>query len=190
VGELCRYLLAQPPSPKDTEHSLRIIYGVGLRPQIWNEFVQRFKIPRVAECYGSTEGNVGFLNIDGKPGAIGFTSVFVEYIKQQYLIKVDMQSNEPIRDKNGFCVLCKTNEPGELIGKITTSKFNSFDGYLQKDATKKKHLPDAFSKGDLYFRTGDILMKDEEGYVFFVDRTGDTFRWYSLEVIFRQNTRS
>ncbi|OWA52520.1 Long-chain fatty acid transport protein 4 [Hypsibius exemplaris] len=178
VGELCRYLLAQPPKPNDTQHTLRVCYGVGLRPQIWTEFVKRFAIPRIAECYGSTEGNVGFLNIDGRPGAIGFTSRSLEFFKQQFLIRVDMESNEAIRDGNGRCIVCKANEPGELIGKISTgSKFSSFDGYLQKEATTKKQLRDVFQQGDLYFRTGDILMKDEEGYIFFVDRTGDTFRW-------------
>lgn len=54
---MCRYILAVPPQPSDTEHSVRLIYGNGLRPQNWNEFVSRFKIKRVAEFYGATEGN-------------------------------------------------------------------------------------------------------------------------------------
>ena len=33
-----------------------------------------------------------------------------------------------------------------------------------------------FEKGDMYFRSGDILVKDEFGYLYFKDRTGDTFR--------------
>ncbi|GAV09592.1 hypothetical protein RvY_19098 [Ramazzottius varieornatus] len=177
VGELCRYLLAQPPSPMDKGHSLRLIYGVGLRPQIWTEFVERFGIRMVAECYGSTEGNVGMVNFDGKPGAIGFSSKWVEYVKQQYVIRVDRETNEPIRNDRGLCILCKANEPGELIGRISNNKFSQFDGYLQKDATQKKKLQNVFEIGDVFFRTGDILVKDEEDYVFFVDRTGDTFRW-------------
>ena len=32
-------------------------------------------------------------------------------------------------------------------------------------------------KGDKYFRTGDLARYTPEGYVYFVDRVGDTFRW-------------
>ena len=159
MGELCRYLLAQPPSPVDKSHSLRLIYGVGLRPQIWTEFVERFNIKTVVECYGSTEGNVGMVNFDGKPGAIGFSSKWVEYIKQQYLIKVDRETNEPIRNDRGLCIICKANEAGELIGRISSNKFSQFDGYLQKEATEKKKLENVFEIGDLFFRSSDILMK-------------------------------
>lgn len=34
-----------------------------------------------------------------------------------------------------------------------------------------------FVKGDSVFRSGDILVQDKEGYYYFQDRTGDTFRW-------------
>lgn len=57
IGEMCRYVLAVPPKDTDKQHKLRMIYGNGLRPQIWKEFVDRFKIPKVAEFYGATEGN-------------------------------------------------------------------------------------------------------------------------------------
>jgi len=42
---------------------------------------------------------------------------------------------------------------------------------------KKKIIADAFKKGDKYFRTGDLLKKDAQGYWYFIDRIGDTFRW-------------
>lgn len=57
IGEMCRYILATPSSSADANHCLRIIFGNGLRPQIWPQFIQRFKIPQVAEFYGATEGN-------------------------------------------------------------------------------------------------------------------------------------
>ena len=38
-------------------------------------------------------------------------------------------------------------------------------------------MTDVFRKGDRYFLSGDVLRKDEEGYLYFCDRTGDTFRW-------------
>lgn len=54
---MCRYILAVPPKDTDTDHNLRMIFGNGLRPQIWTEFIERFKIARVGEFYGATEGN-------------------------------------------------------------------------------------------------------------------------------------
>lgn len=59
---MCRYLLATPKKSTDTQHKLRIIYGNGLRPQIWKEFITRFKIPSVGEFYGATEGNANIGN--------------------------------------------------------------------------------------------------------------------------------
>lgn len=54
---MCRYILAIPQKKEDTEHNVKIIFGNGLRPQIWEEFVKRFNIGKVLEFYGATEGN-------------------------------------------------------------------------------------------------------------------------------------
>ena len=48
---------------------------------------------------------------------------------------------------------------------------------MNRKETSKKIGHDIFKKGDLYFLTGDLLIKDEYGYVYFHDRIGDTFRW-------------
>lgn len=50
-------------------------------------------------------------------------------------------------------------------------------GYVDKKASDKKIVRDVFRKGDSAFLSGDILSADECGNLFFVDRTGDTFRW-------------
>jgi fatty-acyl-CoA synthase len=94
------------------------------------------------------------------------------------IVKFDVDTELPIRDKNGFCIECAPNEPGELIGKIVAGDpTREFAGYTDPSATKKKILNDVFVKGDSWFRTGDLLRWDEEGFIFFVDRIGDTFRW-------------
>ncbi|UCD57856.1 MAG: AMP-binding protein, partial [Candidatus Hydrogenedentota bacterium] len=63
IGELCRYLMNQPPKPDDRENPLRTIIGNGLRPDIWKEFKKRFGISRVYEIYGAAESNIFFINI-------------------------------------------------------------------------------------------------------------------------------
>lgn len=57
IGEICRYLLAQPVKPNDTKHKIRVMFGNGLRPQIWSDFKERFRISLIGEFYGATEGN-------------------------------------------------------------------------------------------------------------------------------------
>ena len=52
-----------------------------------------------------------------------------------------------------------------------------FEGYTKAAETEKKILRDVFKKGDVWFRTGDLMRRDEHGYFYFVDRIGDTFRW-------------
>ena len=63
------------------------------------------------------------------------------------------------------------------MGPITGEPRQRFDGYNDEQQSKKKLLRDVFAKGDLWFRTGDLMKMDEDGYVYFVDRVGDTFRW-------------
>ena len=57
IGETCRYLLAAPSRPEERAHKIRLMYGNGLRRQIWEEFVKRFQIRQISEFYGATEGN-------------------------------------------------------------------------------------------------------------------------------------
>jgi fatty-acyl-CoA synthase len=58
IGELCRYLANQPEVPEEKTHRLRLAFGNGLRPDVWEKLIGRFGVPRVLEFYGSTEGNV------------------------------------------------------------------------------------------------------------------------------------
>jgi fatty-acyl-CoA synthase len=83
----------------------------------------------------------------------------------------------PIRGADGFCIECAPGEPGEAIGEIKSEPGRSFEGYTQRSDTQKKILTDVFAKGDRWFRTGDLMRRDELGYFYFVDRIGDTFRW-------------
>ncbi len=178
IGELCRYLLNTPEHPHEREHNLRVAIGNGLRPEIWPRFQTRFRIPHIMEFYGATEGNVGMINYDGHVGAIGRVPWYARSIQQIRLIRYDLDQGVPLRGANGFCSETADGEVGEAVGKINPNDPRSrFDGYTKKEDTEKKILRDAFAKGDAWFRTGDLMRRDRHGYFYFVDRTGDTFRW-------------
>ncbi|XP_047544879.1 long-chain fatty acid transport protein 4-like isoform X1 [Vanessa atalanta] len=178
IGEMCRYVLATPPSPADKQHNVRVIYGNGLRPQIWTEFVTRFNIKYVTEFYGATEGNANIANTDGTPGAIGFVSRIFPKVYPIAIIKVDQETGEPIRDASGLCQFAQADEPGVFVGKISPNNpTREYLGYVDKAASDKKVVRDVFTHGDAAFISGDILVADELGYLYFRDRTGDTFRW-------------
>ncbi len=178
IGEFCRYLLNVPEHERDGEHRLKFCVGNGLRPDIWEEFRDRFQIPKIIEFYGATEGNVALLNLEGKVGSIG--KMPSKLLFDARLVRYDVASDEYERDADGHCIECKPGEIGELIGAMPTKKGDSkgrFEGYTNSDATEKKVLRNAFRDGDAWFRTGDLLKHDDKGYFYFVDRIGDTFRW-------------
>lgn len=178
IGELCRYLLNQPPHPKERAHTIRTGFGNGLRPEIWQQFLNRFGIPDLVEFYGSTEGNVGFVNFDGKVGAVGRIPKFLQKkFAHVAFVKFDIETEEPVRDANGYCIQADIDEVGEVLGKVGTETRTRFEGYNDPEATKKKLLRNVFEPDDLWFRTGDLMRKDAEGYIYFIDRIGDTFRW-------------
>lgn len=178
IGEICRYLLAQPVKPEDTMHNIKLMSGNGLRSQIWTEFTERFNVKHIAELYGATESNSNILNIFSKVGAVGFTSRIAPWAYPVSIIKIDKETGMPLRDERGLCIRCKPGEPGELVGKVVMNDpSHHFDGYADPKATEKKIIRDCFRKGDAAFLSGDILVMDEDGYFYFVDRTGDTFRW-------------
>eukprot|EP00004_Rigifila_ramosa_P013979 TRINITY_DN313_c0_g1_i1.p1 TRINITY_DN313_c0_g1~~TRINITY_DN313_c0_g1_i1.p1 ORF type:complete len:647 (+),score=170.85 TRINITY_DN313_c0_g1_i1:78-2018(+) len=178
IGELCRYLLAQPPTPGDSKHNVKKAVGNGLRPDIWATFQQRFNIATVCEFYGSTEGNAALFNPGLKQGAVGMMPRLLQAILPMWIVKFDVANEVPIRGADGFCIRCGPGEVGELLGKIDMNDpLTRFDGYIGQSNTEKKILRDVFVKGDMYFRTGDLLRFDAEGFYYFVDRIGDTFRW-------------
>lgn len=169
IGELCRYLLNQPPSPKDRQHLIRVVVGNGLRPEIWQEFKQRFGIERIAEFYGASECNLGFVNSFNLDGTAGFCPLPFS------IVAYDPETELPLRGSDGFMKKVHTGEVGLLITQITER--TPFDGYTDPAATEKKLFRDVFEKGDCYFNSGDLVRDQGFRHIQFVDRLGDTFRW-------------
>lgn len=169
IGEICGYLLNQPPKQTDRAHKVRVIVGNGLRPAIWDEFTQRFGIPRVCEFYAASEGNTAFVNVFNVSKSTGICPspvAFVEY---------DADSGEPARGADGRLRKVKRGEPGLMLSKI--SALQPFDGYTDPSASEKKLVRNAFKEGDVWFNTGDLMRSQGLGHAAFADRLGDTFRW-------------
>lgn len=175
IGELCRYLLAQPVKPDDGDNPLQKMTGNGLRPDIWMEFKERFAVPEIYEFYGASEGNATFMNFFNRDKTIGAAIV------PPAIVEYDVATDEIVRDADGHCKKVTPGQPGLLLGPITKS--TEFVGYTDREATEKKILRDVFKPGDAYFNTGDLIKMVDAGFALgmkhyqFVDRVGDTFRW-------------
>ena len=178
IGELCRYLLHAEPTTFETEHRVRVCCGNGLRADVWAAFQQRFHIPRILEFYAATESNVSMFNVEGKPGAIGRIPPFLAHRDPMALVRWDPEREAPVRDADGRCIRCTTDEVGEALGKVDEAQAGRrFEGYTSTDASELKILRGVFEPGDAWFRTGDLMRRDADEYYYFVDRIGDTFRW-------------
>ena len=169
VGELCRYLLNQPESPWDRQHRVRMITGNGLRPELWKAFKTRFNIAEVREFYGSSEGNVACYNLFNQDCTMGMV------LGSYAIVKIDTETEEPVKNADGFLVKCAPGEAGLLLGRIT--KVTPFDGYTDPAKNASKIFRDVFRRGDAWFNTGDLVKDQGLRHLQFVDRLGDTFRW-------------
>lgn len=169
IGELCRYLLNQPPSVHDRNHEVRIIVGKGLRPEIWEEFQQRFGIERISEFYGASEGNLAFVNGFGLSKTAGYCPMSFS------IVEFDTKQEQPRRMADGYMRKVAKGGAGLLITEVN-EKY-PFDGYTDQKATESKLLRDVFIKGDCWFNTGDLVRDQGYRHIQFVDRVGDTFRW-------------
>ncbi|BFZ01882.1 hypothetical protein BsWGS_04921 [Bradybaena similaris] len=182
IGELFRYLISQAPNKLDAVHKVRVAFGNGLRRDIWLEVVQRFKIPLIAEFFGSTEGVTMTLNLANRPGAIGRMSPLMSRLEAdlKVLVKFDYATAQPVRDMNGRCIKVALGEPGLFLVKVPDYMISNgtFTMYRSSsEAIEQKLVRDAFSPGDLFFNYGDVFYCDKDYFLYFQDRIGDTFRW-------------
>jgi citronellyl-CoA synthetase len=180
VGELCRYLANQPVAPEEKDNPLEKMMGNGLRPDVWDTFKTRFGVSRISEIYGSSEGNVTFVNLLNKDRTIGAA------ISKVAVVRFDTENNAIIRNSHGRCIEVDQGEPGLLLGEINQKA--KFEGYTNKAATESKIVRDVMAPGDAWFNTGDLVKQVDVGFALglkhyqFVDRTGDTFRWRAENV--------
>ena len=210
VGETCRYLLSAPPqidpltgSNLDKSHSVRIAFGNGLRPDVWNRFKERFGIETVGEFYSATESTSASWNLssnDFSAGAIGRNGSLLGLLlgSTVAIVEIDWEAEAPARSvpdpgskANGkqsqaqaFCKKVPRGQAGELLYKVDVANLHEkYVGYFNNaKASDSKIWRDVFSIGDAWFRSGDVVRWDGEGRWWFVDRLGDTYRWKSENI--------
>jgi acyl-CoA synthetase (AMP-forming)/AMP-acid ligase II len=182
VGETARYLLNSPPSDLDRKHKVRFMFGNGLRPDVWQRFVDRFGIEMVGEFFNSTEGVMALFNGSRGPftaTSVGHQGLISRWQTRNVYVPV---ACDLLRDsKTGFCSRKSYEEGSEILVQMPSEQ--TFCGYWNNaEATQKRFERNVFQKGDLWYRTGDALRRDADGRWFFMDRLGDTFRWKSENV--------
>jgi acyl-CoA synthetase (AMP-forming)/AMP-acid ligase II len=198
VGETCRYLLAAPPQYDpatgenlDQAHNVRLAFGNGMRPDVWQRFKERFGIETIAEFYGATEAPGASINMssnDYSRGAIGKRGTLLSLLSRANAatVEIDWETEQPKRDpkNHNFCIRVPTNTPGELLFAVDAGDLETkYQGYWGNEkASSSKIMRDVLKKGDAWFRTGDSVRTDANGLTWFCDRIGDTFRWRSENV--------
>lgn len=187
VGEAARYLLMAPPHPKERDHKLRGMYGNGMRPDVWNRFKERFGVTEVIEFFNSTEGVLAMVvhsKGDFTATTVGHHGAIIrKALENVYVpVAIDPETGDLLRDpKTGFVKRNTYKEGGEILVGVPSE--DAFAGYYNNpSATAKKFERDVFKKGDLYYRSGDALRRDDDGRWYFLDRLGDTYRWKSENV--------
>jgi len=178
IGDVCRALLRAAPAPAARALGLRVAVGNGLESEIWLEFQRLLGNPKIREFYASTEAPSAILNLTGKVGSLGH--VPFERSRGFRLVRLDAEQRELARGPGERAEECSENEPGELLLRVFPSAndpLGAFGGYTDEAASAVRIARDVFEPGDAYFRSGDVLRRDRDGYFYFVDRLGDGYRW-------------
>lgn len=113
---------------------------------------------RIFQGYGATEtcGGISMCPVDedNPPRSVG------KVVPSKEIKIVDPATLEPI----------KTGEPGEVL----VHSEHMVTSYLNKPEETREAFIEM--DGKLWYRTGDILSMDEEGNLYFIDRTVDTIK--------------
>jgi crotonobetaine/carnitine-CoA ligase len=153
VGAMAGMLMAQSDSPADRRHGIRLALAPGTPAPLHTRFRDRFGI-RLVDGYGSTETShiIGRPEDAQRPGWLGRA---VDEFDVRVFDEHDAEAPE--------------GQPGELVVR-SRYPFSLAAGY--------HGMPDATidSWRNLWFHTGDRVLRDSDGWFRFLDRREDTIR--------------
>ena len=153
LGAMATMLLAQPESAGDSEHRVRIALGGGVPSQVHRPFLERFGVPLV-DGYGSTETNFAFAGSipSDRPGTMGYLADGIE-------ARIVDPDDSKVPD----------GQTGELVLR-STEPFVFATGYFG--------MPEKTVEAwrNLWFHTGDRVVRDPDGHYRFIDRMKDAIR--------------
>lgn len=160
LGVMPAILMKADPSPSDTQHQVRFGFGAGIDRSLHDTFETRFGFP-LLEAWAMTETGSGAVIIANHEPRFTGTSCFGKEAAD-VLVKL-------INDKGQDAAV---NEDGELLVKHAgpNPRFGFFSGYLKDEAATQE----AWEGG--WFHTGDIVRRNEQGYLHFVDRKKNVIR--------------
>tara|TARA_A100001011_G_scaffold265601_1_gene274430 strand:- start:2082 stop:3710 length:1629 start_codon:yes stop_codon:yes gene_type:complete len=158
LGVMVPLLLKQKKSSEEKNNNLRLGIGAGIEPSFHSIFEKRFNIPMI-ELWGMTEMVRCIFDFRKKYRKVG----------KRCFGKSDNTLETIVINNLGKSV---TNEEGELL--IRHNKENPkkgfFDGYYKNSIATKKVW------NNNWFHTGDIVIKDKSGYLYFIDRKKNIIR--------------
>ena len=153
LGSMIPILMKQPPQPNDADNKVRFVLSAACPAEMWGPFEKRFGV-KIYEGYGAVDGGgKAIMNFGTAPvGSLGKPMPGVGSLR--------------IVDSQGQDV--PVGVAGELIFKVSGNG-GKVEYYKNTDATNEK-----VHDGWLY--TGDLVRRDEQGYLYFVGRNTESMR--------------
>lgn len=153
LGAMAVMLLAQPQSENDTAHYLRVALGGGVPGRFHGPFLARFGVP-LLDGYGSTETNFVFASPipSDRPGTMGYLADGVE-------ARIVDPDDTVLPDGIAGELLLRAREPFAFA--------TGYFGMPEKTVEAWRNL---------WFHTGDLVMRDTDGQYHLVDRMKDSIR--------------
>ena len=158
LGVVVPMLLNQPAHALERKHRVRFSIGAGVDPQRHSEFEQRFGYPLI-EIWGMTEYVRAVFDAD-EPRQVGTRAI--GRAQAGIDVRVASEAGDDLPD----------GTPGELLVRhsAVTPRKDAFSGYLHDQAATEEAWRDG------WFHTGDIVVRDPDGLLHFMDRRKNIIR--------------
>lgn len=157
LGVMPSMLMGSEPSEADKNHTVRFGFGAGIDPKLHAPFETRFDFP-LSEGWAMTEtGAGGTICANREPRVVGKSSIG----------SPDDKVEARLLDDAG-----KDCDHGELLVRATgpNPRKGFFAGYFKNDEA----TDEAWADG--WFHTGDIVRREPDGMMYFVDRKKNVIR--------------